>query len=466
MLRDARPHACARANWQVTAVLVDDVLIDVEPGDTTERRHGIAFDLGTTTVVATLLDLATGTPVAVASMLNRQQPFGADVISRISATMLDDDGPRAPAAAGARDARPSWRRRSARQGGVDAARGLRGRARRQRDDDPARAGHRPRAASASRRSSWPRATTPACAPPTSASPSTRARRPRVFPALGAYVGGDIVAGLLATRHEPRQAAAPVHRRRHELRDRARLAGPHPHDGGAGRPGLRGGADPLRHARRRRAPSRSCKIDGGALNLGVIGDVEPVGVCGSGLVDAVAELAKCGLLDRSGRLARRRDRRPSIAPGARPTASWRWRAASASSCCTGGQEGDLEGAVYLSQRDVRELQFAKAVDRHRLALLVRGARHRAPRHPAGAARRARSAPTSRRPAPSASASCRSCRCCASSRRATSPARARRWRSSRCRSGTRAEALLEEVEYVELSDRPDFNDRFVEQLALPG
>jgi len=31
---------------------------------------------------------------------------------------------------------------------------------------------------------------------------------------------------------------------------------------------------------------------------------------------------------------------------------------------------------------------------------------------------------------------------------------------------AEALLEEVEYVELSDRPDFNDRFVEQLALPG
>ena len=32
----------------------------------------------------------TGTPVAVASMLNRQQPFGGDVISRISATMLDD----------------------------------------------------------------------------------------------------------------------------------------------------------------------------------------------------------------------------------------------------------------------------------------------------------------------------------------------------------------------------------------
>ncbi len=79
-----------RADWKVTAVLCDDLLLDVEPGDTSARRHAIAFDLGTTTVVATLLDLETGQPEAVSSMLNAQQPFGADVISRISATMLDD----------------------------------------------------------------------------------------------------------------------------------------------------------------------------------------------------------------------------------------------------------------------------------------------------------------------------------------------------------------------------------------
>src|SRR5262245_29901832 len=77
------------ADWQVTAVIADDVLIDVEPGDTSTRRYAIAFDLGTTTVVATLLDLETGQPQAVRSLLNKQQPFGADVISRISATMLD-----------------------------------------------------------------------------------------------------------------------------------------------------------------------------------------------------------------------------------------------------------------------------------------------------------------------------------------------------------------------------------------
>jgi len=77
------------ANFDVTAVVCDEELIAVEPGDTTSRRFAIAFDLGTTTVVATLLDLETGQPAAVRSMLNRQQPYGADVISRVSATMMD-----------------------------------------------------------------------------------------------------------------------------------------------------------------------------------------------------------------------------------------------------------------------------------------------------------------------------------------------------------------------------------------
>jgi uncharacterized 2Fe-2S/4Fe-4S cluster protein (DUF4445 family) len=79
------------AHFKVTAVVCDEALVAVEPGDTTGRRWAIAFDLGTTTVVATLLDLETGTPAAVRSMLNRQQPYGADVISRVSATMLDGD---------------------------------------------------------------------------------------------------------------------------------------------------------------------------------------------------------------------------------------------------------------------------------------------------------------------------------------------------------------------------------------
>ena len=95
-------------------MIVDDKLIDVEPGDTTERRHAIAFDLGTTTVVATLLDLSSARPLAVRSMLNKQQPYGADVISRISATMMDDTRS-APCSAWRTRRSTSWPRRSARR---------------------------------------------------------------------------------------------------------------------------------------------------------------------------------------------------------------------------------------------------------------------------------------------------------------------------------------------------------------
>src|SRR5256885_7486874 len=43
-----------------------------------------------------------------------------------------------------------------------------------------------------------------------------------------------------------------------------------------------------------------KIADGEVELTVIGDVEPIGLCGSGLVDAVAELIGAGILDHSGR----------------------------------------------------------------------------------------------------------------------------------------------------------------------
>ena len=49
--------------------------------------YGLAFDIGTTTVVGALMDLTTGQEVAVASDINGQHIYGGDVISRMSATM-------------------------------------------------------------------------------------------------------------------------------------------------------------------------------------------------------------------------------------------------------------------------------------------------------------------------------------------------------------------------------------------
>ena len=69
------PTVLRKNNFKVTAVFADQELIAIEGGDTSEIRFGIAFDLGTTTVVATLIDLNTGAPAAVKSILNKQQPL-------------------------------------------------------------------------------------------------------------------------------------------------------------------------------------------------------------------------------------------------------------------------------------------------------------------------------------------------------------------------------------------------------
>ena len=54
------PKVLRESAFRVTCVIVDDLLIDVEPGDTSEKLHGTAFDLGTTTVVATSSTSARG----------------------------------------------------------------------------------------------------------------------------------------------------------------------------------------------------------------------------------------------------------------------------------------------------------------------------------------------------------------------------------------------------------------------
>ncbi len=74
-----------RANeWRGTAVIINERLAAMEVGDTSQAAYGVAIDLGTTTIVATLFDLVTGESRAVASSMNPQVGFGDDVIARIS----------------------------------------------------------------------------------------------------------------------------------------------------------------------------------------------------------------------------------------------------------------------------------------------------------------------------------------------------------------------------------------------
>ena len=359
------PQLVRASDWKVTAVVVDDELIGVEAGDTTARMFGIAFDLGTTTVVATLLDLSTGTPVAVRSILNRQQPYGADVIRRISATMMDPtvlpklqdlaQGTLAELVSEVLEAgevAPDEVYEVALAGNATMTQLLLG-------IDPEPVGVAPFIMAAS---SYPlmRATDFGV----TVHPRAHAH---VFPALGAYVGGDIVSGLLAsgmTRDKRLRlfidvgtnceiALGNVER----LLTTAAPAGP-AFEAAQIRCGMRAadGAIETRPHHRRRS------------QLGVIGDATPVGICGSGPrrrgrgARQVRPARPLGPLHP--RRGRGRERHPALAERLIAIDGERifvlaWP----------GEPGDPEGAVYLSQRDVRELQFAKASIATGWALLV-------------------------------------------------------------------------------------------------
>ncbi len=447
-------------DFKVTAVVVDDVLVDVEAGDTTGRIFGVAVDLGTTTVVATLLDLVTGAPVAVQSMLNPQQPFGADVITRISAVMMNAQ------------ALPELTRLAHQAldelvgdvcaaGGVDRAEvyelALAGNATMTHlvlGIDPEPLGVAPFIMST-------RLFPEVLASEVGVSVHPRARAV-VFPAFGAYVGGDIVAGLLASGMDRDSRlrlfldigtnCEVVLGNTERLLATAAPAGP-AFEGAAIRCGMRAAPGAI----------ETVRLADGGVEVGVIGDVAPLGLCGSGLVDAVAELVGVGLIDTSGRFV-------TDEAAAQVSAALAARLVSMGDervfvLHWAGAPGGFAGSIYLTQRDVRELQFAKAAIATGWSILLEEAGVKPDEvqqvllagsfgsylSPASAVRLGLvpALPTPR---------------IVSAGNVAGEGAKMALMSVRERAG--AMALLEEVEYVELSDRSDFNDRFVDQLAFPG
>lgn len=449
------------ANFDVTAVVCDEELIDVEPGDTTDRRFAIAFDLGTTTVVATLLDLESGQPMAVRSMLNRQQPYGADVITRISATMMDDQALEALRSR-VQETLSSLTAEVCAEGGVEP----------QEVYEVTVCGNVTMMHLALGIDPEPLSMAPFVVS-THSFPSVRAaefgapvhqRAPAfVFPSLGAYVGGDIVAGMLATGlSRDRRLRLFI-----DVGTNSEIAlGSNERVLATAAP-----AGPAFEAAQIKCGMRAAEgaiegvtIDGDALSLEVIGDVEPAGLCGSGLVDAVAELVHAGLLDHSGRFLADDEaaaRFPALTSrltmvGKERVFVLHWR---------GSPRGDPESSVFLSQRDVRELQFAKASIATGWNILLRelgvGAADIAQVLLAGSfgsyltplsAVRIGLVPALALP-----------RIVSAGNVAGEGAKIA---ALSLRERAEAYSILREVEYVELSGRADFNDLFVDQLGFPG
>jgi len=82
------------SDYKLTATVSGDELIAIESGDTSSHCYGIAYDLGSTTVVGYLMDLITGQELGVSAVMNPQMVYGDDLVSRISFATVQDNGAR------------------------------------------------------------------------------------------------------------------------------------------------------------------------------------------------------------------------------------------------------------------------------------------------------------------------------------------------------------------------------------
>ena len=336
------PKTIRGAEFKVTAVLAGEHLVAVEPGDTTEECFGVAFDVGTTTLVGTLMNLRTGMAAAVSSTLNGQAPFGADVISRISHAMNGTES-----------------LEELKTAVVSTMNGILDELYREAGVSPGRTYeavvvgnvtmlHLLLGIDPTPISMMPFTPTFMDALSVPAREVGLRIHPegyiQTLPALGAYVGADIVSGVLATgiaREDKIRVFVDVGTNgeivigsSQRTLATAAPAGP-AFEGSQIKCGMRATDGAIEGV-----------TLGDTVELQVIGgDVPAQGLCGSGLVDAVAQLLNVGLLDHSGRML------SAAEAGDHPLAARLIEV-------EGVKAFLLAEGVYLSQRDVRELQFAK------------------------------------------------------------------------------------------------------------
>ncbi len=310
-----------------------------------------AFDLGTTTIVCYLLDANTGAQLAARGTQNPQAAYGADVISRAAYALEHGYEPLRLAAAGALDALLAEAcyaaGRSMEQVTLCSIVGnsvmlhlLLG----YPVDSLVRAPYQPYRVA------------PLVLPASELGLRTHAScRVLIPPAVGGFVGADTVACLTAASFGEQTEAvllldigtngelALTDGRRRVCCSTA--AGP-AFEGANISCGMRARPGAIDHA----------WLENGALRLSSIDGAPIIGICGSGLVELAALLAQEGIIDESGRL------RPMGSLAARIVGSG---AQTAFLLTEHGADGT---PLYLTQRDVRELQLGKAALRAGIELL--------------------------------------------------------------------------------------------------
>ena len=349
------PILIRKADFKITVTICNDEIIDLESGNTAKKSYGIAFDIGTTTVVGYLIDLGSGEELSAVAKTNPQIIHGDDVISRIGFAQQPKGGLEKLQKEIVITLNEIIRE-TTQKAEIDKSNiyetvivgntcmhhlflGL----------NPINLAPSPYIPVIKESLSLKVKDIPGL----SLNPTANIY---MLPNISAFVGADILAGILSTSMWREDKAVllvdlgtngeVVLGSKGELWACSAAAGP-AFEGSRISSGMRAAEGAI----------DKVKIDNKFIIYKVIEDGKVRGICGSGLIDLIAELLKLGLINKSGKLIDREEGNSELSEEIRKR-------------IIKGQKGnkfllvkdkETENGkpIYLTQRDIREVQLAKA-----------------------------------------------------------------------------------------------------------
>ncbi|PWU23920.1 MAG: hypothetical protein C5B48_07780 [Candidatus Rokuibacteriota bacterium] len=357
------PAALRAHQGEVTVARFGGRLLAVEAGDTSLLAFGLAIDVGTTSVVTTLMELGSGEQLGSVSSLNPQAVFGADLMSRIAFAQFEPGNLRKlqtriigllnqhiEQITSESGVLAKWIYKIVIVGNTCMHHVLLG-------IDPSYVGLAPYA-------------------PVMRHPVTLAARELylkvspearvcLLPIVAGFVGADAVAVALATRIDETpeiRIAVDIGTNGEVLlgsRDRLWAC-----SAPAG-PALEGAQ--IRHGMRAALGAIDrVWLDGGGLRLHTIGDKPAQGICGSGIIDAIAALLDAGVIDWTGLIDV--ENRHRLPPALRERVVMRGEDRLVILAAPG--EAGAVQEIVLHQEDVRQVQLCKGAIASGVAMLER------------------------------------------------------------------------------------------------
>ncbi|MGQ3685247.1 MAG: ASKHA domain-containing protein [Candidatus Loosdrechtia sp.] len=335
----------------ITKVSLDDKIVSIGDGDTMTKSYGIALDIGTTTLVASLIDLYSGKVLEYASLLNPLVSYGHDVMSRIKYAASWEDGLRAmhrelitginlliETLCAKSNVRPENICQLTGAGNTTMQHIFLNREIKGIGEYPYKA-----------------EVLDVCTTTAESLGIGIAKYASVttFPCISAYVGGDIVSGLLVVNPGDTEFPALfldigtngelVLLLNGRIVASSTAAGPC-FEGMTISSGMRAAEGAIERVSLEKEPF-----------WGVIGSGTPKGICGSGLLDLVSELVRTGLVNSRGRLQNR---------NSETAANYKNYLFEKN----GKRYFQLAAGVSVTQEDIRQVQLAKAAIRAGVEIL--------------------------------------------------------------------------------------------------